>query len=346
MKKLVAMALSLTLAVSMLTACGGTKETKAETSAETTAETSGETTAAADGESLKVALCVTGAVNDMGFCQSAYEGLVLLEEKYGAEIAYTENLQAADMAAAFTDYAANGYDIVIGHGFQFGDPALEVGAQYPDTTFICTEAAAASDNVASYVMSCEQGGYIEGMTKSNKIGFIGPIEGASLIKIMNGFEDGAKSINPDIEVQTAWTGSFTDTALAKEAAQAMIDSGVDFIAHDANECGNGAIAAAQEAGIYATGDSYDQHELAPETVLTSSMYNVPLVIESAYLDVVNGTFKGEVKYLGMAEGVVEMAPYYDMESAIPEDVRTMIDEKIEAIKSGGFVVPLDENIRK
>mgnify|MGYP002589677076 CR=1 FL=1 len=218
MKKLVAMALSLTLAVSMLTACGGTKET--------TAETSGETTAAADGESLKVALCVTGAVNDMGFCQSAYEGLVLLEEKYGAEIAYTENLQAADMAAAFTDYAANGYDIVIGHGFQFGDPALEVGAQYPDTTFICTEADVASDNVASYVMSCEQGGYIEGMlaasmTKSNKIGFIGPIEGASLIKIMNGFEDGAKSINPDIEVQTAWTGSFTDTALAKEAAQAM-----------------------------------------------------------------------------------------------------------------------------
>ena len=102
MKKLVAMALSLTLAVSMLTACGGTKETKAETSAETTAETSGETTAAADGESLKVALCVTGAVNDMGFCQSAYEGLVLLEEKYGAEIAYTENLQAADMAAAQT----------------------------------------------------------------------------------------------------------------------------------------------------------------------------------------------------------------------------------------------------
>ena len=148
MKKLVAMALSLTLAVSMLTACGGTKETKAETSAETTAETGaettaetgGETTAAADGESLKVALCVTGAVNDMGFCQSAYEGLQLLEEKYGAEIAYTENLQAADMAAAFTDYAANGYDIVIGHGFQFGDPALEVGAQYPDTTFICTEA--------------------------------------------------------------------------------------------------------------------------------------------------------------------------------------------------------------
>ena len=354
MKKLVALALSLTLAVSMLTACGGSdkKETKAETKAETTAETGSEAkeSAAADGESLKVALCVTGAVNDMGWCQSAYDGLKLLEEKYGAEIAYTENLQAADMAATFTDYAASGYDIVIGHGFQFGDPALEVGARYPDTKFICVEADAAADNVASYVMKCEEGGYIEGMlaasmTKSNKLGFIGPVEGASLIKIMNGFEDGAKSINPDIEVQTAWTGSFTDTALAKEAAQAMIDSGVDFIAHDANECGTGAINAAKDAGIYATGDSYDQHELAPETILTSSMYNVPVLIEAAYNDVVSGNFKGEVKELGMAEGVVEMAPYYDMESVIPEDVRKMIDEKIEAIKSGEFVVPCDTAAR-
>lgn len=353
MKKFVAMALSLTMAVSMLTACGGgSKETKAETKAESAAQTTAESASekAAEGEPLKVALCVTGAVNDMGWCQSAYDGLKLLEEKYGAEIAYTENIQAADMVAAFTDYAANGYDIVIGHGFQFGDPALEVGAQYPDTKFICVEADASADNVASYVMKCEEGGYIEGilaahMTKSNKIGFIGPIEGASLIKIMNGFEDGAKSVNPDIEVQTAWTGSFTDTALAKEAAQAMIDGGVDFIAHDANECGNGAIAAAQEAGIYATGDSYDQHELAPETVLTSSMYNVPVLIEAAYNDIVNGEFKGEVKYLGMAEGVVEMAPYYDMESVIPEDVRKEIAELIEQIKSGEFVVPCDTTAR-
>ena len=353
MKKFVAMALSLTMAVSMLTACGGgSKETKAETKAESAAQTTAESASekAAEGEPLKVALCVTGAVNDMGWCQSAYDGLKLLEEKYGAEIAYTENIQAADMVAAFTDYAANGYDIVIGHGFQFGDPALEVGAQYPDTKFICVEADASSDNVASYVMKCEEGGYIEGilaahMTESNKIGFIGPIEGASLIKIMNGFEDGAKSVNPDIEVQTAWTGSFTDTALAKEAAQAMIDGGVDFIAHDANECGNGAIAAAQEAGIYATGDSYDQHELAPETVLTSSMYHVPVLIEAAYNDIVNGEFKGEVKYLGMAEGVVEMAPYYDMESVIPEDVRKEIAELIEQIKSGEFVVPCDTTAR-
>ena len=339
MKKLMATALSLLLALSMLTACGGgaadTKETKGADKADDT---------------MKVALCVTGAVNDMGFCQSAYDALVLLEEKYGCEIAYTENVQPADMAAVFTDYAANGYDIVFGHGFQFGDPALEVAPLYPDTYFICAESNAAADNVATYIVSCEQGGYVEGvlaarMTESGKVGYIGPVEGASLIKIMNGFEDGAKSVNPDIEVQTAWTGSFTDTALAKEAAKAMIDSGVDFIAHDANECGNGAILAAQEAGIWATGDSYDQHDLAPDTVLTSSMYHFSVVYETAYLDVVNGNFKGELKYLGMAEGAVEMAPYYDLESEIPEEVRAEIAALIESIVSGEFVVPLDETLR-
>ena len=98
---------------------------------------------------------------------------------------------------------------------------------------------------------------------------IGPIQGASLVKIVNGFEDGAKSVNPNIEVQTAWTNSFTDTAFAKEAAQAMIESGVDIIKHCANESGTGAINAAKEAGIYAIGDSYDQ-SMAPKTILTSA----------------------------------------------------------------------------
>ena len=106
MKKLMTMALSLALTLSMLTACGGAADTK-ETKANDAATTE---------DTMKVALCVTGAVNDMGFCQSAYDALVLLEEKYGCEIAYTENVQPADMAAVFTDYAANGYDIVFGHG--------------------------------------------------------------------------------------------------------------------------------------------------------------------------------------------------------------------------------------
>ena len=111
---------------------------------------------AADGEGLKVALLLSGAANDQGWNQTAYEGAQKACEKYGYELAYTENLEVADISAAFADYASAGYDVVIGHGYEFGDPALEVAETYPDTKFICTEADASADNVASYVMACEQ----------------------------------------------------------------------------------------------------------------------------------------------------------------------------------------------
>ncbi len=74
--------------------------------------------------------------------------------------------------------------MIIGHGFEFGDPALEVASTYPDVTFICTEASASADNVASYVMACEQTAYVEGviaasMSQTGTIGAIGPIQGDS-----------------------------------------------------------------------------------------------------------------------------------------------------------------------
>lgn len=325
------------LSMSLLVGCGGTS-------------VKSEKEQAASQDQLKVALCVTGAVNDMGWNQSAYEGLLLVEKELGCSVAYTENVAAADMAATFTDYAANGYDVVIGHGFQFGDPALEVGELYPDTKFICIEANAAAQNVASYVMKCEETGYLNGMlaasmSKTNKIGFIGPVQGASLVKIMNAFEDGAKSVNPDIEVQTAWTGSFTDTALAKESATAMIENKVDVIGHSANECGTGAINAAAEAGIYAIGDSYDQYALAPQAILTSAIYNVPALIKTAVTDIKEGSFEGVVKALGMAEGIVELAPYHEMESNIPDTVKQLIADKVKTIQASEFIVPCDTKAR-
>lgn len=361
MKRLAAAALALSMAGFGLVGCGGgnsqeTQAAKTEAAGAAQASEDGTTAqkdeggAAAEGKTYKVALCLSGAANDMGWCQSAYDGLKLLEADYGCETAYTENLTPDDIEAAFADYAANGYDVVIGHGYEFGDPAVDVAEQFPDTKFIVTEGEVSAENVASYVSKCEEGGYIMGMlaasmSKSGKVGFIGPIQGASLVKIMNGFEDGAKEINPDIQVQTAWTGSFTDTALGKEAAQAMIDSGADVIGHCANESGTGAINAAKEAGVYATGDSYDQNELAPDTILSSSVYHIPQVIEAAFKTVADGTFEGGIYNLGMADGAVSVAPYHNLEAAVPDDVKEKISDKIKAIESGEFEVPCDTKPR-
>ena len=343
--RLAAAALALSMAGFGLTGCGGeTKETAAKTEAADkqaggaqAADTQAngdqaeggqeEGSRTADGKRYKVALCLSGAANDMGWCQSAYDGLKLLEADYGCEVTYTENLTPDD-----------------------GDPAVDVAEQYPDTKFIVTEGEVSADNVASYVSKCEEGGYImgmlaAGMSESGKVGFIGPIQGASLVKIMNGFEDGAKEVNPDIQVQTAWTGSFTDTALGKEAAQAMIDNGADVIGHCANESGTGAINAAKEAKVYATGDSYDQNDLAPDTILSSSVYHIPHVIEVAFKTVADGTFEGGIYQLGMADGAVSVAPYHNLDSAVPDELKQKISDKIAAIESGTFEVTCDTKPR-
>ena len=301
---------------------------------------------AADGEGLKVALLLSGAANDQGWNQTAYEGTQKACEKYGYELAYTENVEVADISAAFADYASAGYDVVIGHGYEFGDPALEVAETYPDTKFICTEANASADNVASYVMACEQTAYVEGiiaasMTESDKLGAIGPIPGDSLVKIINGYEDGAKSVNPDIEVQTAWTNSFVDTQLAQEAAKAMIDNGVDVIKHCANACGNGAMAAAVDAGIWCQGDSYDQSSLAPDNILDSALYNLDVVLDTALGSIADGSFEGEVYNLGMADGAVEVL----LSDNLPEDVKATAQDAIDKIVSGEIEVERDYTLR-
>ena len=301
---------------------------------------------AADGEGLKVALLLSGAANDQGWNQTAYEGTQKACEKYGYELAYTENLEVADISAAFADYASAGYDVVIGHGYEFGDPALEVAETYPDTKFICTEADASADNVASYVMACEQTAYVEGIiaastSESGKLGAIGPIPGDSLVKIINGYEDGAKSVNPDIEVQTAWTNSFVDTQLAQEAAKAMIDNGVDVIKHCANACGNGAMTAAVEAGIWCQGDSYDQSSLAPDNILDSAIYNLDVVIDTALGSVADGSFEGDVYNLGMADGAVEVL----LSDNLSDDVKATAQDAIDKIVSGELEVERDYTFR-
>lgn len=302
---------------------------------------------AADREGLKVALLLSGAANDQGWNQTAYEGAQKACEKYGYELAYTENLEVADISAAFADYASAGYDVVIGHGYEFGDPALEVAETYPDTKFICTEADASADNVASYVMACEQTAYVEGIiaastSESGKLGAIGPIPGDSLVKIINGYEDGAKSVNPDIEVQTAWTNSFVDTQLAQEAAKAMIDNDVDVIKHCANACGNGAMTAAVQAGIWCQGDSYDQSSLAPDNILDSAIYNLDVVIDTALGSVADGSFEGDVYNLGMADGAVEVL----LSDNLSDDVKATAQDAIDKIISGELEVERDYTMRQ
>ena len=160
-------------------------------------------------------------------------------------------------------------------------------------------------------------------------------------KIINGFEDGAKSVNPDLVVETAWTNSFVDSQLALEAATAMIEDGVDVIKHCANACGNGAISAAVDAGIWCQGDSYDQSSLAPKNILDSALYNLDVVLDIALGSVADGSFTGDVYNLGMADNAVAVL----LSDNLPAEVAATAQQAIDDIISGKLVVVRDYVVR-
>ncbi len=312
---------------------------------------SGVAAQAESGAPLKVALILSGPANDQGWNAIAVAGVKAAEEEFGIESAYSENVSIADTEAAYRDYAAQGYNLIIGHGFQFGEPAANVSKDFPGQYFMATEAASQSDNMASFVMSCEQGAYLmgmlcSGMSKSGTIGVVGAMQQPSITKELEAFKLGAKEINPDIKVLEIYINSYVDAALGKEAAMNMIDQGADVLYHVANQAGTGVITAAQEKGILACGNSYDQYSIAPETVMCSTVYNMTKVITTAVGLVKDNQFKGGVFYLGMAEGVVDLSGYNGFESKIPEELKTRIAEKKQAIVTGAFTVPRIETPTK
>ncbi len=307
----------------------------------------GQGEAAEDGGALKVALLLSGPANDQGWNAVALQGLTEAEEAFGIETAYSEHVGIADSEAAFTDYASQGYDLVIGHGFQYGDPAVKVGERFTRTKFMAIEGASSSDNVASYVIACEEAGYLMGvlaasMSKTGKIGMVGGFEQPSIIKVVEAYKLGAKSVNPDITVFDVYVGSFTDVSLGKEAALAMADQGADVLSHIANQAGTGVIKAAEERGLMATGDSWDQSVIAPDTVMCSTIYSVPVLVKTAVENVKNGTYEGGIYNLGMDIGVVDISSYNNFSDKVPQDVQDRIADLKAKIISGELDVPVIE----
>ena len=210
---------------------------------------------------------------------------------------------------------------------------------------MATEANSQTDNMASYVMSCEQGAYLmgmlcAGMSTSGTIGVVGAYEQPSITKELEAFKLGAKEVNPGIKVLEIYINSYVDATLGKEAGMSMIRQGADVLYHVANQAGTGTITAAQENGLLACGNSYDLASIAPDTIMCSTVYSMPKVITRAVTDVQNGNFKGGVYYLGMADGVVDIAGYGTFEDKIPQELKDQIAAKKEAITKGEFEVPV------
>lgn len=337
-KRSLSLLLVFALSLFVLVGCGQSTEPSEEPAQPEQAEQPAES----EPELPKVALLLPGPINDGGWNAIAYNGLVLIEENYGAEIAYAEHVTTSDMEEMFHNYANQGYGVIIGHGFEFSDAAAKVAPSFPDVKFVVTSSDITNgSNLAAIRVDTAQQGFLAGATaallsETGKVAALGGMEIPPIVNFIAGFEAGAKFADADADVLTGFTGSMEDAAKMKEMMTTFIEQGVDVGVANGDQSGLGGVEALVEAGKLAIGANYDQSDFAPEQIPLSVGQSYPLALDYLYGLIINDEFESVPYEMGVAEGAVTVI--YNDAYELPGEAKDKLEEILNGIKDGSVDV--------
>lgn len=374
MKKLLQLAGALFLTIS-LSACATpanqAKETKEEVKQEETQseenkevenkdenkeETKEETGKKSD-KPLKVAIVYTGLLGDKSYNDSANIGAKKATDDFGVEVTSLEGLTAQEWEANLISACEDDYDLIIGASSNIADFIQEHGPNYPDKMFAVIDTTVDLPNVQSISFAQNEGSFlagaaaalftqhteIEGVNDKAIIGWVGGMDIPVLHDFYTGYEQGAKYINPDIQILQSFAGSWTDPLKGKELTLAQFDQGADIVMNVASGTGPGILEAAKEAGKYAIGVDLDQDNDQPGSVLTSMVKRVDSAVYLTIQSAVEGNFQGgSTKYLSLAENGVSLTDFSVMKEHLgdkfPQEIVDKVDELAKKIIDGEIKV--------
>jgi len=302
----------------------------------------GSSDAASDGGVFQVAIVAPSASNDLAFSQSMVDSVNAVDRDL--EIAITDGtFIVEDAAAAIRGYAEDGYDLVIAHGSQYGGPLQEIAPEFPEVAFAWGTAVDTFgiENVSAYTVRADEGGYVNGtvaaqLTESGVIGVVGPIEVGDAKLYVDGFKAGAETQDPGVTVNVNYIESFSDVALAAEAAQSHLANGADILTGTAQMV-VGATGAAGPAGAKWFGTQSNQTALGPDFVVASQVYHWEVVLEEMIAAVDDGSFGGNVHTLTLENGglEIEFNDEFELDGAVVSGAQATIDGIIDgSIKTG------------
>ena len=287
----------------------------------------------------------TAGIGDQSFNDLAKRGLDRAVQELGVQEQVIESRDAAAYVPNLTQ-AAEQSALTVGVGFLLTEAITEVANQYPDSKFLLIDSVSDAPNVESVTFREQEGAFLAGvvaglMTKTNKLGVVGGIKIPPVVRYVVGFEAGAKSANPDVNVVVAYADTFDDPALGKELTLAQYNQGVDIVFPVAGKTGIGSFDAAKEKGegYWVIAADTDQSQLGAEYQLAVSEKGVDTAVFLAAQQVVDGTFKGGQRSLGLKENGVGLG---HPAKAVPQEVLDAVAEYEQAIIDGTIKVPADE----
>ncbi|MEM2896489.1 MAG: BMP family protein, partial [Candidatus Bathyarchaeia archaeon] len=271
--------------------------------------------------------------------------LMMAKKDFDIEVAYSEMVAIADAERVIRDYATAGYNLIWVHDFLMGDALFKVAPDFPDTAFVWGCGYKGQEpNVAYADAYPHESAYLAGMlaagmSKTNKIGIIAAYDIPILISVVHSSKEGAKALKPDIEVFETWTMDWEDASKAKEAALSQIDAGADVILSLGDGMGYGVIDACKERKVWVIGAQVDQHERAPDLMLTSILWGQEYNIYNAIKDYIEGNFEPNKFYVqSISRGGPGLAPYGELEKVIPANLRERVELTKQDIIAGKLVI--------
>lgn len=298
-------------------------------------------------------LCVglvtdVGEIDDKSFNQSAWEGVKLAEAELDAKIDYIETQDAKDYAANIGLFADQGYDVIVTVGFAMGEATAAAGLEYPNINFVGVDQFHTGEpaNVVGLLFPEDRAGFLAGALAAymSETGTVAAVLGTDLVPpvvaFKEGYENGARYVNPDINlISTYHPGgldvAFTDPEWGATTARQAIDQGADVVFGAGGKTGNGALQeTAGVEGVFCIGVDTDQWETLPEAH--------PCLISSAMKLLTPGVFtlielhaNGEFP-VGNYFGDAGLAPFHDFDSVIPADVKSTLESLDAQLRDGSL----------
>jgi basic membrane protein A and related proteins len=261
----------------------------------------------ANAQQLKIGILLPGSTADNGYNADGARAGQALKSQLNADVQTTENVSVANQADLYRQYAAKGYNVVIGWGGQFTDGAVQVAQEFPNVKFIVVNSGVENgSNLASIDTDIQDweflGGFVTAkLSKTGVIGWVGgqcfPATAANL----HGVEQGAKYADANIKVLSTFTGDFEDPTKAQQAAQAMIDSGkAGALTGNLNNGWFGVLKAARDNGkIPVVTEWIDNHVQAPDVIASSIQKSQAKFVVAVVKEISPGKFQGKHYQFGI-----------------------------------------------
>ncbi len=295
-----------------------------------------------------------GGKDDRSFNAAAWEGVKRAAKDFPIGLRDIEPGNPTSIEPAMRAFAERGYDLIIGVGFAQAPIMEQVAREYPNIHFAIVDGVSELPNVASLVFKEHEGSYLVGIlaakaTRTGTIGFLGGMDIGLIHRFEVGYEEGARSVNPNIRIIQNYVGvtdaAWNNPGKGKEIALAQIGKGADIIFTAAGNSGLGAFDAVEQQGKqngrathFVIGVDSNQNMVKPGFVLTSMVKRVDNAVYAIVQEVVNGKFQAGFHVYGLDKDGVAYAMDENNKTLIAPEAIQEAEEARQKIIDGQIKV--------